>query len=803
MRNLSPARPSFRTIQARTRKAVLTGFAAFCLFAAAMAQTSSPVPQISNPLVPAAVLPGSAAFTLTVNGTGFVSGAKVYWNGSPRTTAFLSAAQLTAAISASDVATATSGSVTVHNPGGTISNTALILVTTPVSTPSFGASEIAQTLTAGNGRYETLAGDYDGDGLPDVVVNQGLNLEVMRGNGDGSLQFPVIYPIPNTREAYGEVMADFNNDGTLDFLVSDITNNSIDVFLSNHDATLQPPLKDPGSSFVSGATADFDGDGRLDLAYPAANGVGVLLGKGDGTFGAPAKFTLANSPRAVAIGDLNRDGIMDIIASSTNPGGGGALVSVLFGLGNGSFAPRVDYPVGYIPDAMAIGDLNGDGYPDVVVIEISTNTFYVLMNKGDGTLAPPVTYTGPPVPAQIEAIAMGDLNGDGTLDVAVYNASYCTNACVEIFAGNGDGTFQPGTIVGVRQDRAGSYGGQLSLADFNHNGKLDIATPSSIDPAILIQTNGPAPTIDQGSLSFAPQAVGTQSPGQALTFYQPGSTTISIDSVSATGDFQVPPGFNCVLIPGNVRCTALGVTFNPTAIGTRTGRLTVNSSGGTQYVSLVGTGVAGTASVSVSPSSLSFPAQTLKLPSPYQTVTIINTGTGTLNFTSIALAGNLADFVLANSCGTTLVPGDGCTVQIALKPAQRGVRTATLNIADNASNSPQTVALSGTGTTNSLSSSSLTFGGVTVGTASSRAFTLTNVGVNGTSIGKVWMAGTNRKDFTQSNDCGTTLAAKASCTFTVTFTPGSKGSRNASLVFNSNGTGTTATTSIALTGTGN
>src|SRR5258708_30098612 len=117
---------------ATTRCAVHALLAIMLCFPATLAHSSTPVPQIGNPLVPAAVQPGSPAFTLTVNGTGFVSGSRGYWNGSLRATTFVSNSQLMAAIPASDVATATSGSVTVHNPGGTISNAALLLVTSPV-----------------------------------------------------------------------------------------------------------------------------------------------------------------------------------------------------------------------------------------------------------------------------------------------------------------------------------------------------------------------------------------------------------------------------------------------------------------------------------------------------------------------------------------------------------------------------------------------------------------------------------------------------------------------------------------------
>lgn len=768
-------------------------------------QSTAPVPQIGNPLVPMAVLPGSVGFSLTVNGTGFVSGSTVYWNGSPRSTTFVSNSQLIAAIPASDVATATSGSVTVHNPGGTISNVALLLVTTPVITPSFGAAEIPQTVTQGSFYWGILSGDYDGDGFADVAINQSQYLEIAQGNGDGTFQYPVNYPIPGSTEAYGDVLGDFNNDGTLDFGVSSRTTNSMDIFLSNRDGTLQPATQSLLSSgFAVSAAGDFDGDGNLDLAYTAANGVGILLGKGNGSFHPPSFFLLANSPEAVAVGDFNRDGILDIAATNFVSGGGSAVVSILLGRGDGTFAPHVDYPVGYAPEPIAIGDLNGDGYPDIVISDAALyNSFYVLLNKGDGTFAPAITYGGLDTLSELRAIALGDFNGDGKLDAAVYEEFPCTAGCVLIFAGKGDGTLLPPNEYDIRQDRGNSQYGLLALEDFNRDGKLDIVTPAGNGPYVMIQTAASAPTLSPGSLSFAAQVVGTQSQSQTIGLYQPGNTAITITNAAATGDFQVPSNFDCVLNPGNTYCF-LGVTFAPAAAGTRTGTLTISSSGGMQYVSLIGSGVTGTVNVTVSPSSLSFQTQPLKALSPYQSVFITNTGTSTLSLTSITLTGaNPGEFKLVNeNCGSTISPGASCFVEIASQPTQRGVRTATLGIADNASNSPQTVSLSGTGATNSLSASSLNFGGVAVGTSSMQMLMLTNVGISPTMIGKVSIAGANSADYSENNNCGASLAAKASCSFNVIFTPSVKGVRKASLTFASNGTGMIAPTNVPLTGTG-
>jgi len=286
--------------------------------------------------------------------------------------------------------------------------------------------------------------------------------------------------------------------------------------------------------------------------------------------------------------------------------------------------------------------------------------------------------------------------------------------------------------------------------------------------------------------------------------YQPGSTTITITAASTTGDFQVPSNVNCVLNPGNSGACGFGVTFTPTATGTRTGTLSIYSTGGTQYVSLVGTGVAGTLGVTITPASLGFAKQAIKSVSPYQSVTITNTGTATLDLTSLTLTGaNSGEFVLMNEdCQSTIAPGANCFVEIGFQPKLRGARTASLTIVDNAPNSPQVVPLGGTGTANSLSASLLSFGGVPVGSSSSQTLTLTNVGSSATTINHVGVVGSDRSSFSESSTCPLNLAARASCTFTVTFAPQATGWKKASLTFVSNGSGKTETTAVPLSGTG-
>jgi hypothetical protein len=189
-------------------------------------------------------------------------------------------------------------------------------------------------------------------------------------------------------------------------------------------------------------------------------------------------------------------------------------------------------------------------------------------------------------------------------------------------------------------------------------------------------------------------------------------------------------------------------------------------------------------------------------------VTITNGGSGALSLTSIALSGGQADdFTLSKTCGSTLASKASCTVSVAFKPVSAGTKSATLAITDNATGSPQKVALSGTGTSSgasaaiTLSATTLAFGNQPAGTSSSaKTVTVTNSGTAALTSTSIAVTGGQSDDFGSATTCGSTLAAKASCTVSVTFKPVSKGSKTASLSIADNVSGSPQ--KVALGGTG-
>jgi hypothetical protein len=433
----------------------------FFAFAAALLGQLNPVPFVNQPLMPTAVAPGGLGFTVTVNGTGFVPASVVNWNGSLRPTTFVISSQLTAAILASDIATAGTASVTVTSPppGGGTSNAVFFNITGSVSSPLFSRSNFAVS----QGPRSVTVADFNHDGKLDLAVANVVanTVSILLGNGEGTFQSHVDLA---TGVGPGFVaVGDFNGDGNPDLAVTNLISNTVSILMGNGDGTFQGHVAyATGMSPNSAAVGDFNRDGKLDLAVGNYNGntVSILLGNGDGTFLSHVDYPTGTIPIAVTMGDFNSDGKLDLAVANANDG----TISILLGNGDGTFQEQVIFPTGGGPNSIATGDLNGDGNLDLVTTSRSDNAACVLLGRGDGTFQPYVEYfTGlAPIP-----VAIGDFNGDNMLDLVVGNYQDST---VSVLLGNGDGTFALKTDF-VTGD--GPY--SLASADFNGDGRLDLA----------------------------------------------------------------------------------------------------------------------------------------------------------------------------------------------------------------------------------------------------------------------------------------------------------------------------------------
>ena len=329
-----------------------------------------------------------------------------------------------------------------------------------------------------------------------------------------------------------------------------------------------------------------------------------------------------------------------------------------------------------------------------------------------------ITYASPGATPSISA--NGTTNGivwvTQNTNPAVLHAYDATNLATELYNSS---------QAANSRDQFGA--GNKFITPMIANGKVYVATTTGVGVFGLISTTTGqlAPT----SLTFSSQAVGTSSTSQPITLTNQTSTAMTISSIAATGDFSQTD--NCGSgLSGNGSCT-INVTFTPTASGTRTGTLTVtdNASNSPQTATLTGTGTGTVPTASVSPTSLTFSGQILNTTSTAKSVTLTNSGTGTLTISSIAATGNFAVSTGANACGATLGGGLNCLVYVTFTPTATGTRTGTLSITDNASGSPQSVKLSGTGMDFSVSVSPTTR---TINSSGgSTTFTLTVAPVSG------------------------------------------------------------------------
>lgn len=618
-------------------------------------------------------------------------------------------------------------------------------------TSNVGAGTVTVLLNKGNGSFTRVdsstgilapdfsalaVGDYNRDRKLDVVVSSmSFGLFLLLGNGDGSFQSPVAIPGSTPDNIHFLLAGDFNHDGKLD-LVEEGVAGVVFVLLGNGDGTFRQPV----FSFLgvdvtatSFASADINGDGLPDLVA-ICESLQVLLGKGDGTFAVPATVLLAPTPElldAAVAADFNGDGKLDLAVAQENNLSHGEI-SVELGKGDGTFGkPIVSPMISTGTNLLLTGDFNADGKTDLLIGEDYVLGFGVLLGKGDGSFK---TEVDTAVSNGFLSLAVGDFNGDGKTDVVVSNNGTGSNPLMNIYLSNGDGTFRAGaqytapfyssvSVADVNHDGKldlvvtsfavalqvflgngdgtfqnpisgpnALYSGGLVIDDFNGDGKLDVVA-ITYDGIAFLAGNGDGtfqnPTYSDSAFQFCCQLVASDVSGDGkldLVNVNAGSGIVVMLG-NGDGSFQAPLTYGS---PGQISSGTLGVgDFNSDGIadigmanqGVYTDKTVVSLylSQPTPYIF---------------PTALNFGTEGVGKTTAPKKIKLTNAGNAPLKLSSITVTG---DFLETNNCGKRRGIGKSCTIEISFKPKAKGVRTGLVTIVDNASVSMQKVHLEGTG----------------------------------------------------------------------------------------------------------
>ena len=424
--------------------------------------------------------------------------------------------------------------------------------------------------------------DLDGDERPDLVLALGESqVTTARGEGGGAFVLPDVIPGSSSVSA-NAVLADIDEDGFNDLLW-----NSLDVLWARGregGGFAQPDFIHLSDYALTFTVADMNRDGHLDIVATTIRDTAiVLLGRGDGTFVNSGTLAVGLSPRAVATGDLNQDGYLDVVVGNGGDYyGRSSSLSILIGNGDGTFQAERRYETSVSPRELALGDFNEDGHVDVAVTNYESGTVSLFAGAGDGELVPlPAVSTGP----RPQGMTSADLNGDGHLDLAVailgpdLNIPEPSGELV-LLPGRGDGSFgSPVRLV------LGDRPSDVASVDLDFDGRPDLAvvydTNSNFTYGELVVL------LNQGAFSFTAERFGAGNPMSVTTGDADGDSRPDLVLLNAFGSVAVY--HNTGLTPNRAPHAAISTAPTVECTGPSGAVVTLDARGSTDPDSTPGT----------------------------------------------------------------------------------------------------------------------------------------------------------------------------------------------------------------------
>lgn len=623
----------------------------------------------------------------------------------------------------------------------------------------------SQPTASDTGACSIASGDFNGDGIVDFAVgvgscvgpvgeNSAAPLQILLGKGDGTFAVTPSGALSNFNIT-ALTAGDFNDDGTIDLIA----------------ATDQAPPQGIGGPYSYG------------LLFLSGDGKG---GFSPTTLSAPC----TGDTYQMATADFNGDGNLDFAVNCEPTQNTAGTTKIFAGNGKGGFTAAASVPGGnYVLNNFGVADFNSDGFPDLVVASDDSSGATVYLNDGTGNF-----NAGPSFSLSMDGLVVGDFNGDGNADVAITSSSP-NSEIVSLYMGNGSGAFAQPVVTNIANMVGGSDGYSMVVADFNGDGITDIGMISggtdapNIGSALVL---GSASGTFNVAATLRTQFTGDPDyfPGAVGDFNRDGIPDILMSSSDLNTAYAVAVGQGFTQ-------TATLTPVSPIGAGTHTVKATYagdskTTSSTSSPVSLTATPASSTLALTAAPASVVFGSQvvvTVAL-SPYDSGSLTTDGeqvTFTSGGKSIGTAALKTGEATLNL--TSLPVGtDSITAQYAGdKNFQASVSNAVLVTVTSA-----TVPVAPT-----LTPSTLTFSQTTVGvTSAAQSVTVQNAGTVALTISSIAASG----KFAETNTCGSSLAAGASCTVSVTFSPASIGALTGALTITDNAASHTQT--VALSGTG-